>query len=79
MSILLNYQKHVKYNNNKSLNIINLYLQNKLFIDIESIFNVNDYLLELASNDHNFYKLFFKTNMFKNFIIKKNISQKFRR
>ena len=71
MSILLNYQKHVKYNNNKSLNIINLYLQNKLFIDIESIFNVNDYLLELASNDHNFYKLFFKTNMFKNFIIKK--------
>ena len=71
MSILLNYQKYVKYQNNKSLNILNIYLQNKLFIDIESIFNVNDYLLELAPIDHNFYKIFFKTNMFKNFIIKK--------
>ncbi len=71
MSILLNYQKHVKYNNNKSLNILNLHLQNKLFIDIETIFNVNDYLLELSPSDHNFYKHFFQTNMFKNFIIKK--------
>ena len=72
MSILLNYQKYVKYNNKKALNLIDLYLKNKsLDLEIESIFNVNEYLMELSQVDNIFYKTFFKTNMFKNFIIKK--------
>ena len=64
--ILLNYTKFL-YNDEKSvLEIIKKIKKNKFKID--EIFKINEFLNNIKNVDSNFYKCFFHTKIFKNFI-----------
>ena len=87
VSIMLNYQqfcykslkKEIKNEKTQELNLKKNneedYMINKNKIDINEIFDVNNFLNIIPQNDKLFYSLFVKTQLFLNYIKKKTISK----
>ena len=75
-SLFQNYYNYI-YNDEENIKRIisnEILSKNEYDIDIEKLFNVNLFLHD-NKNDTNFYSKFFKTRIFKNFIIRKYLNK----
>ena len=76
INLLFNYYNCLQNDEENIKRVINNEILNKKEeeINIEKLFNINQFLSGVSKTDSNFYTKFFRTRIFKNFIIRKYLN-----